>query len=219
MKMKYSLSALHSKATSTLKQRLERSRLSSLAQHLRLLPAPQKPKVTQLTHLWHYNCFLMMQTVTLIRRLQDETSSRFRYPQVAGPHIRHIIEHYQALSESMQGKSFSVAYDKRQRDLSLQGFPDLAAAKLQSLLAEFLSYNEQTQWRLNSPLCTTQRAGAKGEFEITVETTLGRELLSLASHTIHHHALLRQIALDVGIDMGEQFGKAPATLAHQRFIA
>jgi uncharacterized damage-inducible protein DinB len=214
--MKYSLSLFKQSKLSPQGQAQERSRLSSVLPNFRFLPPVQRHRVNELSHLWQYNNYLLMQCITLIKRLQEETSSRFRYAQATGPHIRHIIEHYSAFVDTLKGTSFSVCYDKRQRDIALQSFPDMTLAKLQTIIATLLAQSEKPTWRLNSPLCTTQRMGVKGEFEITVETTLGRELMALVAHTVHHQALLAQIALDAGVDMGEHFGKAPATMAFHR---
>jgi uncharacterized damage-inducible protein DinB len=196
----------------------ERSRLSRILPNFRFLPPIQRPKITELSHLWNYNCYLLTQSVGFIKRIQNEASSRFRYGQTCGAHIRHIIDHYSALCDTLTGTSFSVCYDKRHKDAAIQNFPDMATAKIQTIIATFLEEDRSSKWRLNSPLCTTQLAGAQGELEITVETTLGRELMQLAHHTIHHHALLAHIAQEAGVSVEENFGKSPSTLAFNRMM-
>jgi hypothetical protein len=63
------------------------------------------------------------------------------------------------------------------------------------------------------------QAGNAGELTVTVETTLGRELMFLSSHTVHHFALVAQYSKAAGVDLGHDFGKAPATVAFERKAA
>jgi hypothetical protein len=46
-------------------------------------------------------------------------------------------------------------------------------------------------------------------------STLGRELLFVSSHTVHHFALVAHYCKTAGVDLGADFGKAPATMAHE----
>ncbi len=47
-------------------------------------------------------------------------------------------------------------------------------------------------------------------------SSVGRELRFLASHTVHHYALIAALLRQRGVDPGESFGVAPATAAHWR---
>jgi hypothetical protein len=69
---------------------------------------------------------------------------------------------------------------------------------------------------LTLPLQVRGLGGLAGEFGFEVPSTLGRELAFLASHAVHHFALLKAHCLQQGIPLGEDFGKAPATVAHAR---
>jgi hypothetical protein len=51
---------------------------------------------------------------------------------------------------------------------------------------------------------------------VTVPTSLGRELLFLESHTVHHMALLADYVRGLGVVLDANFGKAPATIAFER---
>jgi uncharacterized damage-inducible protein DinB len=174
------------------------------------------PTREQLSNLWQYNAHLLMQALTLVQRLQKEAKPPFGFSQAVGPHMRHIMEHYMALIDVIDGVSEVIAYDARERDVLLQNVPDMAAAKLQKLIATLLQLRLAKSWHLDTPLRTTLKTGAVGEFEMSVNTSLGRELLFLSSHTVHHFALLHHYAQQAGVDMGADFGKAPATLAHER---
>jgi hypothetical protein len=49
---------------------------------------------------------------------------------------------------------------------------------------------------------------------VEVETTLGRELAFVLSHTVHHNALIDVIAKTLGVLVPDRFGYAPSTIAH-----
>jgi hypothetical protein len=69
------------------------------------------------------------------------------------------------------------------------------------------------------PIQTCLKTGEAGDMELTVPSTLGRELLFLSSHTVHHFALLGNYCKAAGVEMGADFGKAPATVAFERHAA
>jgi hypothetical protein len=47
-------------------------------------------------------------------------------------------------------------------------------------------------------------------------SSVGRELLFLSSHTVHHWALVAALLRHQGIEPGVEFGVAPSTLDHRR---
>jgi uncharacterized damage-inducible protein DinB len=49
---------------------------------------------------------------------------------------------------------------------------------------------------------------------VEVETTVGRELVFVLSHTVHHNALIAVMARTLGVSVPDRFGYAPSTLAH-----
>jgi hypothetical protein len=50
--------------------------------------------------------------------------------------------------------------------------------------------------------------------QITVPSSLGREVLYSIEHAIHHFALIKIIATEMGFELSDGFGVAPATMAH-----
>jgi uncharacterized damage-inducible protein DinB len=49
---------------------------------------------------------------------------------------------------------------------------------------------------------------------VEVETSVGRELAFVLSHTIHHNALIGVMAMLLGAPLPDRFGYAPSTIAH-----
>ena len=137
-------------------------------------------------------------------------------PALAGPvgaHLRHIVEHYEALLGAAALPAL-VDYDRRPRDREIERCPALARQRLTALQQRLA-----TAIALDTPLQVRGRGGLAGEFEFTVGSTLGRELVFVASHAVHHYALLQTHCTANGIELPADFGKAPATVAHERAAA
>lgn len=167
--------------------------------------------------LWLYNCNLLNQAEALVERLKVEALPGFRYAQAIGPHLRHIIEHYTALLSALASAEGIVDYDARDRDMRVQTDPDATQAKLRELQVQFNQFSRAGGVHAHSGhlLSTRLQAGNRGELTVVVQTTLGRELLFLSSHTVHHFALVGQYSKAAGVDLGHDFGKAPATKAFE----
>jgi uncharacterized damage-inducible protein DinB len=165
--------------------------------------------------LWHYNASLLEQALAMIGRLQREAKTGFVYSQAVGPHVRHVIEHYQALLNALSSDDACVDYDARNRDLRIQTDPTKTVSALMQLIEQFVAAAGNEDLNLDTRLSTRLKAGSQGELEVSVTTTLGRELLFLASHSVHHYALLGQYCRAAGLELGHEFGKAPATIAFE----
>lgn len=135
-----------------------------------------------------------------------------------GAHLRHVIEHWDALL--WPARPGLADYDARPRDAALQTQPALAAARLMLLrraLCEALRSWDAS--RLAQPLRVQGLCGTAGQWSFATPSSLGRELAFVASHAVHHFALLRDLLLRHGIGLDASFGKAPATVARDRQLA
>jgi hypothetical protein len=135
-------------------------------------------------------------------------------PPYAGPvgsHLRHIIEHYDALLFPAQPGV--VDYDSRARDRELETRPEVASRRLQVLA---LRLQDVPDTWLAQPVQVLGVAGTQGEFTFAAPSSLSRELAFVASHAVHHFALLKTHCQQRGLPTPACFGKAPATVAHER---
>jgi hypothetical protein len=119
------------------------------------------------------------------------------------------------LLNALSSDEACVDYDARHRDLRIQTDPTKTVSALEHLMEQFANLAESESLHLGTPLSTRLKAGTHGELEISVATTMGRELLFLASHSVHHYALLGQYCRAAGVELGHDFGKAPATVAFE----
>jgi hypothetical protein len=134
-----------------------------------------------------------------------------RFAQTAGPHLRHVIEHYAALLSALAQQP--VEYDRRARDREIEQNPALAAQQIAALRSA-LAHLSAAQ--LHAPCEVVGLIGLHGEHSVSAHSSLARELMFLASHTIHHLAILRPALERDGVQLPAELGKAPATLAHER---
>lgn len=131
------------------------------------------------------------------------------FAQYTGPHLRHIIEHYEAFVGGV-GKR-SVDYDTRLRESALEQSLDLAEQRVRTLQ---VALSNLTLESLEDPIAIHLRAGLEGEDNIVSFSSTARELLFLASHSIHHFAIIKLRGESFGLAMDENFGKAPSTVRH-----
>ncbi len=123
-----------------------------------------------------------------------------------GQHLRHAIEHYEAVlrARSLDGV---VDYEHRRRDFSVENNPVVALQRLVEISIEISEILEE-----NVPLTVLDHGGG----ENPSISSLGRELQFLASHTVHHFALIGIIARLTGVTLEPGFGIAPSTLKHRQ---
>lgn len=123
-------------------------------------------------------------------------------------HARHCLDHVDSyLAGVVKGE---MTYDDRRRGTDIE---TNRQAALRAIQRQIFDLRDATEWRLDQPIQLRVSMSADGN-PIVVETSLGRELAFVMSHTIHHNALVGVIAKIAGIAVPERFGYAPSTLAH-----
>ena len=177
------------------------------------------PEPTAHADLLHFNVQLLDQAATIVAaHLAPGGPS---YPGPVGAHLRHVIEHYEALL--LPPSPGIVDYDSRPRDALLERSAAVADCRLRALRSGLVARSRVGPMAHSPapeaaaedrPLQVRGRFGPCGESVFSVPSTLERELAFLASHTVHHFALLRPHLQRCAITLGEHFGKAPATVAH-----
>lgn len=129
-----------------------------------------------------------------------------------GQHIRHILDHYLSLMAGDQGV---VDYDQRHRGSRIE--TDVTQARVQ--IADIITWARKLdEVSLVTPvtvvcevsLCRTERA--------QVTSTLGRELMFLSSHMVHHQAIVAMIASALSVSVEPGLGLAPATRTYLRAV-
>ncbi|MEQ6916176.1 DinB family protein [Halomonas aquatica] len=125
-----------------------------------------------------------------------------------GKHVRHIIDHYDALLAGLERGSEIIDYEQRRRDETLEQWPREAASHLAGIEARLSTLVDRL-----SPETLTLDYPLDDETHSLV-SSLDRELAFLTSHSIHHMAIIAQLAEQSGIHLPESFGVHPSTLRH-----
>lgn len=172
-------------------------------------PQPELELAPDTQRLLQFSIDILEQALALVAAHDLPGSPAYASP--VGAHLRHVIEHYDALLSPAEPGS--VDYDKRPRDREVERQPAVARARLQALQDRLLQW---TGVRLAAPLQVRGLGGLAGDFDFAVDSSAGRELVFVASHATHHFALLQAHCKRHGIPIGAKFGRAPATVAHER---
>ncbi len=165
-----------------------------------------------------YTDSLLAQMAALVRGHESAADGEFSV--FLGPHVRHIIEHFEALvvqlrSDPQQPERCVVDYDARLRDLAVQTQPAVALQRIAALRGSVELWAELPVQAFERVVSVQVLAGNAGELSITTQSTVLRELAFLASHCVHHFAVIKLRAQQGGKDLGADFGKAPATVSHE----
>ena len=128
-----------------------------------------------------------------------------------GPHLRHIIEHYEAFLDGLDHGV--IDYDNRSRNRELERDATLARGRCEQLAN---GYTARLAHSWPESLVVACDGGAAGDDRFVSGSTPLRELLFLAGHAVHHYALLRQLLKQRGLTLPEEIGKAAATIRYER---
>jgi len=156
------------------------------------------------------NRILLEQGVTALGQLSCEQygDARARHSSV-GAQFRHILDHYAALFAGLA--TGRVDYDSRARDRTLEEDPAAAADAARAWMVALEGLDAAAGDR--RLLVQTDSGGGPGAPDWR-ESTVGRELQFLASHTVHHFALIKLLLEWHDVALDDDFGMAPSTRAH-----
>lgn len=154
----------------------------------------------------------LMQLAEVVGQLTDSEYARpleVLSGNTIGKHVRHILEFYELLVNSVQ--TGQLNYDRRQRDLQLEVDTDQALRRIGTI-------NEAIhQLDLNLLLNLEANLSATGTETIQIPSSFARELLYNVEHAIHHMALI-QVAVQnafSAVELPQHFGVAYSTVQHQ----
>jgi uncharacterized damage-inducible protein DinB len=130
------------------------------------------------------------------------------FSSAVGGHVRHSLDHIAAFLDGVE--SGRIDYDQRRRGTPVEQRRDAALAAIERLEQRV---QRVTSADLDRPLQVALMVTADGA-RIETRSSVGRELGFVLSHTVHHNSTIGSIATMAGVDVPDDFGYAPATLAH-----
>jgi len=131
-----------------------------------------------------------------------------------GGHYRHGLDHFSSVLAGLA--TGLVDYENRQRDSRIENEPDYALALTRRLRAELAEIDPSALWTPVTTRCEVSYS--RGPSALTA-STLGRELVYVVAHAIHHYALISVMTRLQNVELPPSFGVAPSTLAHQQALA
>ena len=156
------------------------------------------------------NVALLDQVAAIIRDMTDAVYTNVDsayYKSGIGRHLRHILDFYHNLVTT-DGQR--IDYDNRTRSRKIETERTEALAKIEavcSALKTISSADDTIQVKNDD-------GGHRDTGDSFSPSTIGRELQFLASHTVHHFAIMAMILRLQQIEPPADFGIAPSTLRY-----
>ena len=161
-------------------------------------------------NLIDHNCQMLGRIEKLVKSLSRDQYQSTAYSaghSSIGQHVRHILDHYQCLLAVLQTDEPLIDYDNRQRVPQLE--------KDQRFVLTTLQQYQQQLRTIHAFGAVSIRQSTGVALAETLPSTLQRELAFLHSHATHHLAIIKSQLIELGLDVDEQLGVAPSTLAYQ----
>jgi len=159
---------------------------------------------------------VLRQLGDVLRAMTDEEYRRKPVGVVSsnvGGHVRHCLDHVETLLAGVE--EGEVNYDCRRRGTEVETSREAALEVIRRQERQLLAFPPHSEHR---PLRLSALVSSCLPPTV-VETTVGRELAFVLSHTVHHNALIAVMALTLGVAIPDRFGYAPSTIAHLEKVA
>ena len=127
-----------------------------------------------------------------------------------GQHVRHLLDHIAAALAGADGEE--IDYDHRARDTVIERDEGAALAEIDRRRHQATAITPEVGAREARVRVMLDHEGG----EAALRSTVARELAFATHHAIHHHAMIASIAAASGVPCPATFGRAPATVRHER---
>ncbi len=153
-------------------------------------------------------CLLACDRLAAVARIATEHGAF----ALAGPHLRHALDHLLMLLDGLS--SGCVDYAARARDDELERDPETFGRALAAAREDLLSLS-----RLQVGSAVDVHDVVSHGLRQRVPSSVARELAFVASHAIHHLALVRATLARHGMDVPVELCTAFSTEDHDRELA
>ena len=156
---------------------------------------------------------VLNQGEVLLSELDDETYVRklpTAFNASVGGHYRHCLDHFRSLLDA--AREGNLDYDHRERG-TLVETDRFAALNATRALRE--GYEQMPAAWLDRELEVTCKTSYAASGSQTSSSTVGREIMYVVAHAVHHYALIGIMGGLMGLKMPAGFGVAPSTAKYQ----
>lgn len=126
-----------------------------------------------------------------------------------GGHVRHVLDHLVAWLGGVD--TGVVNYDDRQRETDIETDPVAALHAIKHHTARLAEVGDEALADNVRVMTSMTSCGSLVE----LPSSHARELAFVFSHTIHHNAIIGTIARALSVDLPDNFGTAPSTIAYR----
>jgi hypothetical protein len=130
-----------------------------------------------------------------------------------GKHIRHTLDHFR--SSIMTPARDVIDYDHRERGVDVETSRGAALTEIAQLRSALGGLSED---ELKTEMTAQVMCSGDGQCA-ELGSTRAREIFFALHHAIHHNAILKAIASEFGITLGDDFGMAPSTINFESGLA
>ena len=152
----------------------------------------------------------------LLAAMSDEayTAASLAGSSAIGGHVRHVLDHAAAWCAAADAPDDipTIDYEARERDTDIERDRTAARRRITTLIEQLSQHD--ARWPARQAW-VIQMINAQ-DAPLTMPSSMARELAFVISHTIHHQAIIAQVAQALSLTLPEGFGYAPGTLAHLR---
>ncbi len=156
---------------------------------------------------------LLDHCASFIQRTPDQAyvaESRTIKGGTLGKHVRHVVDHFAAAVGAFE-RGEVIDYDHRERCVPMEQDRQAALEAIAEVRSQIRALGME---QLRAPVQIRVMLSGDGS-EAELDSTLGRELFFAAHHAVHHHAMMRAIGLEMGVEAEADFGKAPSTINYE----
>ena len=150
----------------------------------------------------------LVEIASVLDHLDDGTYREVRPDRVSGSvgaHVRHVLDHVAALVEPSEPAV--VDYDSRRRGTLVEHHRLTGIAELRRLALRLQRLTAAADGEIVELSAVVAASGAR----VRTRTTVGRELVFVLSHTVHHQAIIALLLASRGQALPDRFGLAPST--------
>ncbi|MDX1737457.1 MAG: hypothetical protein R3261_04435 [Alphaproteobacteria bacterium] len=144
-----------------------------------------------------------------VQDLPDQEKTNLYIYDGVGRHIRHILDHVQALLQARQ--SGHLDYNARNRSHLME----VDAANAYSILKN-IHKDCDHKWDIGMALTVVSEIDTKETRNHAFQSNMAREILYVINHTLHHTAYIKLLARGRGVCLADVIGIAPATASYMR---
>jgi hypothetical protein len=180
-------------------------------------PIQRSGLLSRQTFLIEQNVASLRQAVAALEQIDDSTyrsSPPALAPHRVGGHIRHVLEFYECFLDGVELSH--IDYDARKRDESVETSREVALARIRETIHRLEQLEKTRELRGDLIIWVRVEDAGHGRLDdVYMTSSVGRELQTLSSHTIHHFALIAVTLKALGHAIDRDFGTAPSTLRYR----